>query len=317
MKVLVTGNIYERGLSILRSFADVVLVESSDPALKLAAVRDADALIVRTDIVTAEFIEAGKQLKVIGRFGVGYDNVDVAAATKRKIPVVITPGVNAASVAEHTMGLLLGMTRRVRRWHEHLVEGRFPMRLVERSDDLEGKTLGIVGLGSIGRKVAARARGFDLRVIAHDPVADPKAAAELGVELVSLEDLFKRADFVTLHVPLNPQTRSLVNTRTIQTMKRGSYIINTSRGPVVDLDAAHAALESGQLAGVALDVFPKEPPDLSHPIFKHPNFLGSPHVASHSGALDLMGEAIACTVRDVLQGKRSLSVVNPEVFGRG
>jgi D-3-phosphoglycerate dehydrogenase len=269
------------------------------------ALRDADAFILRNmPFVDEELLVNAQHLKVIGRFGVGVDNVDLEAARRCRIRVVYTPGANADAVAEHTLALLLALAKRLRFWHDALVRGDYHLRWTERSVQLQGKTLGIIGFGHVGRAVARRAQAFGMRLLVFDPLVSAETMASFGAERVNLDDLLRESDFVTLHVPLTNETRHLINRERLALMKAGSFLVNTARGEVCDLDALYEALQSGQLAGVALDVFPDEPPDVSHPIFRHPNFLGTPHVAAHTPeTLEHMALVVAEQVLKVLRGE--------------
>ncbi|MFN3420931.1 MAG: hydroxyacid dehydrogenase [Armatimonadota bacterium] len=269
------------------------------------AITDADGLILRNmPYVDEEILNCAPKLKVIGRFGVGVDNVDLEAARKRGIRVVYTPGVNADTVAEHTFALLLALAKRLRFWHDALLKGEYRLRWMEKSFEVQGKVLGIIGFGHVGRAVAQRAKAFKMQLLVYDPFVPPETVKAFGAESVTLDELLRESDFVTLHVPLIDQTRGLINRERLALMKRGAFLINTSRGEVCDLDALYEALQTGQLAGVALDVFPKEPPDVNHPIFRHPNFIGTPHVASHTPeTLDRMALVVVEQVLKVLRGE--------------
>ncbi|MFA0783009.1 hydroxyacid dehydrogenase [Fervidibacter sacchari] len=271
----------------------------------LLALSEADGLILRNmPYVDDEILSHAPKLKVIGRFGVGVDNVDLDAAKKRGVRVVYTPGVNADAVAEHTFALLLALAKRLLFWHEALLKGEYRLRWTEQSTEVQGKTLGIVGFGHVGRAVAERAKAFKMRVLAHDPFVPPEVVASFGAESVSLEELLSQSDFITLHVPLTDETRGLINRDRVALIKHGAFLINTSRGEVCDLDALYEGLRSGKFAGVALDVFPNEPPNLSHPIFSHPNFIGTPHVASHTPeTLNRMALVVVEQVLKVLRGE--------------
>jgi D-3-phosphoglycerate dehydrogenase len=254
--------------------------------------------------VDDEILSRAPKLKVIGRFGVGIDNVDLDAARKRGVRVVYTPGANADAVAEHTFALLLALAKRLLFWHEALLKGEYRLRWTEQSAEVQGKTLGIVGFGHVGRAVAERAKAFKMRVLVYDPFVPTEVMASFGAESAVLEELLSQSDFISLHVPLTDETRGLINRDRVALMKHGTFLINTSRGEVCDLDALYEGLQSGKLAGVALDVFPNEPPDLNHPIFRHPNFIGTPHVASHTPeTLNRMALVVVEQVLKVLRGE--------------
>jgi D-3-phosphoglycerate dehydrogenase len=303
-RIVLCGVFPETALKRLQAEASVQVVPIDRNAVA-DALRDADAFILRNmPFVDEELLTNALRLKVIGRFGVGVDNVDLEAARRRRIRVVYTPGANADAVAEHTLALLLALAKRLRFWHDALVRGDYHLRWTERSVQLQGKTLGIIGFGHVGRAVARRAQAFGMRLLVFDPLVSAETMASFGAERVNLDDLLRESDFVTLHVPLTNETRHLINRERLALMKAGSFLVNTARGEVCDLDALYEALQSGQLAGVALDVFPDEPPDVSHPIFRHPNFLGTPHVAAHTPeTLEHMALVVAEQVLKVLRGE--------------
>jgi D-3-phosphoglycerate dehydrogenase len=303
-RIVLCGVFPETALKRLQAEASVQVVPIDRNAVA-DALRDADAFILRNmPFVDEELLTNALRLKVIGRFGVGVDNVDLEAARRRRIRVVYTPGANADAVAEHTLALLLALAKRLRFWHDALVRGDYHLRWTERSVQLQGKTLGIIGFGHVGRAVARRAQAFGMRLLVFDPLVSAETVASFGAERVNLDDLLRESDFVTLHVPLTNETRHLINRERLALMKAGSFLVNTARGEVCDLDALYEALQSGRLAGVALDVFPDEPPDVSHPIFRHPNFLGTPHVAAHTPeTLEHMALVVAEQVLKVLRGE--------------
>lgn len=314
-EIVVTGQIFPPGTDLLREVGRVRQLNHPSAEEIHEAVCRADAAIMRIHPLSGDTIEAAKRLKVIGRFGVGIDNIDLEAATRRGIPVVYTPGVNARAVAEHALSLAFCLLKRLRFWNRELLAGRWDTRWTDHSDDIVGKTLGVVGLGNVGRHLARLAAAVQFRVIGCDPMLTPRAAGQFGVELLSLEETFRQADVLSLHVPLTADTHRLVNGDRLAWMKDGSYVVNTARGGLLDLDAVYQALVAGKLAGVGLDVYPTEPPDVSHPLFHHPGFVGSPHCASHTQTtLDEIGRIVAREVAAVLRNERPLFVANPEVF---
>jgi phosphoglycerate dehydrogenase-like enzyme len=266
--------------------------------------------------IDGKIMDASSDLQVISRTGAGYENVDIQAATERGIPVVFAPLLGPA-VAEATMAMILALAKRLLYWHESLIKGHWDRRIVERTDDLEGKLMGIIGLGRIGREVAIRAKAFGVRILAYDPYVVPEIAAQLGVELKPLDDLLEYADIISLHAVSTPETESIINRTNLGRVKRGAYLVNFARGALIEnLDILYEALVDGRLAGVGLDVFPEEPPhNLDHPLFCHPNFLGSPHVlASTRGAEGRCYRSMCRDVTAVLRGQRPQWCVNPEVF---
>jgi glyoxylate reductase len=227
---------------------------------------------------------SGDQLKVISQMSVGYDNIDVKAAQSRGIPIGNTPGVLTDATADLAFALLLAAARRIVEGVEYIREGKWrtwePMALL--GGDLSGATLGIIGLGRIGEAVARRAKGFDLRIIAYSPSKNPSDVAQLGVELVSLDTLLQESDYVSLHAPLNVQTRGLINAEALKKMKQSAILINTARGPIVDQQALYEALKSGVIRGAALDVTNPEPMAPDDPLLSLPNVTIVPHIGSAS-----------------------------------
>jgi D-3-phosphoglycerate dehydrogenase / 2-oxoglutarate reductase len=270
---------------------------------------DFDALVVRSSTqATADLLEAGKRLKVVGRAGIGVDNVDVAAATELGILVVNAPTANLMSATEHTFALLLSLARRVPEADASMKAGEWNRKLT--GVELQGKTLGIVGFGRIGQRVADRARGFEMKILAYDPFLDAAAARRLEVELLPLDDLLARADVVTLHVPMTDETRNLLNAEKLAKMKKGALLVNCARGGVVDEEALLAALESGHLGGAALDVFAEEPPqDLR--LVRHKKVVTTPHLGAQTReAQERISVETAEMVLAALSGSLAVAAVN-------
>jgi len=266
-----------------------------------AALKDADGLVVRSAVqVDDALMEHAPKLRVIGRAGVGVDNIDAEAATRRGIVVMNTPGANAIAVAELTLGLMIALARKVPAANGTMHAGKWEKKSLQGSE-LRAKTLGILGLGRIGLEVAKRARGFGMEVVGTDPFVSAAVARENGIALVSLEELFAKADYLTLHVGLTPQTTGIIDTKTLAAMKKGVRIVNCARGElVVDADLVEA-LKSGQVAGAALDVFSVEPPKES-PYFALDNVILTPHIAGSTGeAQEAVGIQIARQVREYLK----------------
>jgi D-3-phosphoglycerate dehydrogenase len=311
MNVLVRETIADAGLELLRAHFDVV-VDADSPLEEI--IGDYDALIVRSATkVTAEVIARGGRLKVIGRAGVGVDNVDVDAATRRGIVVANAPESNVVSAAEHTIGLLVALARNIPQAHAALVAGRW-----ERSKwggvELADKTLGVLGFGRIGRQVARRALGLQMKVLGYDPFVPAERFRELGVESASFDEVLARAEFLTLHLPLTDETRGAIGAAAIAKMRDGARIINAARGELLDLDALIAALESGKVAGAAIDVFPQEPYD--GPLLAAPNVVVTPHLAaSTEEAQDRAGVIVAEQVVAALEGGLVTNAVNIPTIG--
>ena len=266
-----------------------------------AALADADALVVRSAVqVDDALMENAPKLRVIGRAGVGVDNIDAEAATRRGIVVMNTPGANAVAVAELTLGLMLALARKLPAANASMHAGKWEKKNLQ-GQELRGKTLGILGLGRIGLEVAKRARGFGLEIVGSDPFVSAAVARESGVKLVGLDELIAGSDYLTLHVGLTPQTTGVINAKTLAKMKKGVRIINCARGELIEDEALVAALKSGQVAGAALDVFSVEPPKES-PYFGLDNVILTPHIAGSTGeAQEAVGIQIARQVRDYLK----------------
>ena len=321
-KVFVTRIIPDKGLMQVRDFCKAEVWEDEMPppkAILLGKVRGLDGLLcLLTDPIDAELMDAaGPQLKVISQMAVGFDNVDVAEATKRGIPVGNTPGVLTECTADFAFTLLASAARRVVEAAAYVKAGRWktwgPMLLL--GADLWEATLGVVGFGRIGQAVARRARGFNMRIVCYDVYPNEEAAAELGAEFLPLDDLLRQADFVTLHVSLTEETQHLIGPRALQLMKPSAVLINTSRGPVVDPGALYQALVNGDIAGAALDVTEPEPIPLDSPLLTLPNCLIVPHIASASiNSRNQMAEMAAANLLAGLRGERLPNCVNPQVY---
>ena len=311
MKVLVREQIADAGVALLRESFEVD-VDTVSPLEQI--VGGYDALIVRSATkVTADVIAAATRLKVIGRAGVGVDNVDVAAATRRGIVVANAPESNVVSAAEHTIGLLVALARNIPQAHAALLAGRW-----ERSKwggvELADKTLGVLGFGRIGRQVARRALGLQMKVVAYDPFVSSDRFRELGVESASFDEVLERSEFLTLHLPLTDETRSAIDASAIAKMRDGVRIVNAARGELVDIAALVDALESGKVAGAAVDVFPEEPYD--GPLLQAPNVVVTPHLAASTDeAQDRAGVIVAEQVAAALQGGLVTNAVNIPTVG--
>src|SRR5437879_11092105 len=299
MKVIVADKISERGVKLLKEQDGWNTVLTTKETLE-NEIADADALIVRSATkVTADLLGKAPKLRAVGRAGVGVDNIDLEAATKRGVLVMSTPGGNAVSVAEHTFALLLSLARQIPRLDKAIHEGRWEKSSAA-GTEVRGKTLGLIGLGRIGSEVAVRAGAFDMRLLAYDPYISEAAAQEISVELVPLEKLLAESDFVSLHTALSPATQNLINANTLAQMKNGARLVNAARGELIDEAALAEALKSGKLAGAALDVFVEEPPKNS-PLVGLPNVIATPHVAgSTTEAQEEVGTQVAVQVRDYL-----------------
>jgi D-3-phosphoglycerate dehydrogenase len=314
MKIVVADKISERGFALLRETGWEVVTPSA--AELPAAIADADGLVIRSATkANAALLEKAPKLRVIGRAGVGVDNVDVEAATRRGVLVMNTPGGNAVSVAEHTLALMLGLARSVPQANASTQAGKWEKSSFS-GTELRRKTLGLVGFGRVGMEVARRARALEMKVVAYDPYVTPAAASELDVELLPLEEVLKRSDVVSLHTALSQATENIINAAAIAQMKKGAWIINCARGELIEEAALADALKSGRLAGAGLDTFAVEPPKNS-PLIGLPNVIATPHIAgSTREAQEEVGTAIAQQVKDYLNDGMIRNAVNmPSLSG--
>lgn len=320
--VFVTRRIPEEGLTLVRQACEIRLWEGELPPPKDVLLREVPAcdglLCLLTDPIDAEVIAAGTRLRVISQMAVGVDNIDLRAATARGIPVGHTPGVLTEATADFTLALLMAAARRIPEGVDYVRAGKWrtwePMGLL--GVDVWGATLGIVGMGRIGTAVARRARGFAMRILYYDPTRRPELEAELGAEYAELDDLLAQADFVTLHCPLTPQTRHLINEAALRRMKPTAILINAARGPVVDTDALLRALSEGWIRAAALDVTDPEPLPPDHPLLSLSNCIVVPHIASATiSTRNRMARMAAENLLAGLRGERLPYCANPEVYG--
>lgn len=311
-KVLVCDDLSEEGLSLFKAEKNLnVVVKLKMPLDELKKeIADADACVVRSGTqITAEVIAAAKKLKAIGRAGVGLDNVDVEAASKKGIVVINTPGGNTISAAEHTFCLIMAMARNITRANDSMKKGEWERKKFT-GVELYDKTLGVLGLGRIGGEVAKRAQAFGMKVIAYDPFLRAEKALQIGVEVVTLDELYKRADFITLHMPLTAENRNMISEKEIAKMKKSVRIVNCARGGLIDEVALAKAIEAGRIAGAAIDVFETEPPK-DYTLAKLPNIIATPHLgASTEEAQIAVAVDVAQSIIDYLCGKGTKNAVN-------
>lgn len=313
MKVLISDKLSTKGIELFRQTEgiEVDVKIGISPEELVSIIGDYDALVVRSETkVNAQVIAAAKNLKVVGRAGSGVDNIDVVEASKRGIIVMNTPGGNTVTTAEHAVSLLLSLVRyipqatasmKMKKWEKKKFMGT----------EILNKTIGIIGMGKIGTEVAKRAKGLFMNIIAYDPFISEEAARKLQVELVEIDEIFKRADFITLHVPKNNETTNLINKENIQKMKDGVRIINCARGGLVDEQALAEALKNGKVAGAALDVFEQEPPPADNPLIDLPNVICTPHLgASTEEAQENVAIAISEQIIDYLKNGTINNAVN-------
>jgi len=307
-KILLTDGLEENGQELLRAAADVVNNPTITADDLLKVVGDYDALIVRgrTKVTPAVF-EAGTKLKAVGRAGVGVDNIDLVAAKAKGVTVVNSPIATTLAVAELTLGLMLALVREIPRADASMKASKWLKKEFE-GGELCQKTLGIIGCGRIGAAVGDRARAFGMRVIGHDPLLSDIDIRRKGIEPASLDGIFQRSDMITIHVPLNDQSRGMINAETLGKMRQGVYLVCAARGNVVDETALLAALESGQVAGAGLDVFSTEPPGESK-LAAHPKVVATPHIGAQTreaqvrAAGDIATEVLAALNNEPLRWK--------------
>jgi D-3-phosphoglycerate dehydrogenase len=309
-KVLVTDPIAPEGLELLGSRSEVDIKRGLKPPELVETIKGYEALVVRSETkVTPEVIQAGKNLKVIARAGIGVDNIDLESATSAGIAVVNAPIGNTVAAAEHTLALMLALARNIPQAYQSLKKGEW-WRSAFTGIEVRNKTLGIVGLGRVGSEVARRARAFSMRLLGYDPFVTPDYASRLGVELLPLDELLSRSDFITLHTPLTANTANLIGKREFSLMRPDARLINVARGELINEDALLEALESDQLAGAALDVFVQEPPGET-PLIKHPKVVATPHLgASTQEAQREVAIEAAEQVLAILEGRPARNTVN-------
>jgi D-3-phosphoglycerate dehydrogenase len=321
-RVLVTDKLPEEGLGLLTAEPGLEVVVDTklakDPAALKAALGEADGIVIRSGTqLTADVLADQSRLKVIVRAGVGVDNIDVPAATRQGIVVMNTPGGNTVSTAEQTMALMLSLARNLPQANASLKGGKWDRNKFT-GNQLEGKTLGIIGLGRVGLAVARRSQGFGMKVVGFDPFLTAERATELGVESVpGLDDLWARCDYITLHTPLSAETRRLIDAEAIARMRPGVRIINCARGGLIDEPALLAALDSGHVAGAAIDVFDPEPPAADDPLVLHPKTVVTPHLGASTEEAQLaVAEEAARLLIDFFRGGQVRFAVNMAALNR-
>ena len=315
-RFLITAPVEEVVIELLEAHAPTVTSPSTDQETLSGLLSGTVGIVARGEArITPELVEAAPDLKVVGRTGVGYDNVDVPALTRRSIPLIIAP-VGGFSVAEGALGMLLCLIKNMRAMDTAVREGNWDIRYDALVGDVAGHTVGIAGMGRIGSYLARLLQPFEVAVLGYDPYVDAERMAEIGVRKVELKALLAESDYVSLHMLLNDETRGMIDRDAVAGMKRGAVFLNLARGGITDgLDTLADALDDGQLSYVGLDVFPTEPPDVSHRIFKHPRCIFAPHSLGMSElAMDRVGRSMANDMLAVLEGKRPQHCVNPEVF---
>jgi D-3-phosphoglycerate dehydrogenase / 2-oxoglutarate reductase len=311
-KILVSDAVDKKCVPILEKAGCEVTYQPGLAADELKKIiKDYNGLIVRSETkVTPEVISLMENMEVIGRAGAGVDNINLDAATRKGIIVMNTPGGNTISTAEHTMALLLSLCRNIAQANISMREGKWDRKKYKGTELLD-KTIGIVGLGKIGREVASRSKAFGMKVIGYDPVLSKEMGAKLNINLVDIETIFAESDFITFHVPLNNETKNIINEESLKKCKDGVKIVNCARGGIIDETALVNAIDSGKVSGAAFDVYLKEPPDFSHPMFNHPKILATPHLgASTDEAQEKVALQIAEQIADLFSGEPIRGAVN-------
>ena len=310
--VLLYEDMHEAGKAVLREKAEILFATSLEESSLIKEVKGADGIIVRANgKVTRKMMEAAPKLKVIGRHGVGIENIDLEAATEKGIWVVNTPDANDLSVAEHFFGLALILSKMLKKADIALRDGRFEMRYQYIGKELHGKTLGIRGFGRIGRAVGRIGhKGFDMKVLYYDAIRYEEVEKEIKAKKVSLEEVLSQSDYISINLPMLPETKGLLREKEFGLMKPSAYIINLARGPIWDEKVLYAVLKEGKICGAGSDVFEAEPATRDHPLFQLENFIGTPHMAAHTDEALRRMSLVAEDIIRVLDGKAPLHPVN-------
>ena len=316
MKFVMTQAVCPQGMELLKDIAQVYVADNGDPNNYLDEMRDADALIVRIAKCDGKAIAGSPALKVIGRTGVGYDSVDVAEATKRGIPVVITPGANNRSVAEHAVAMMFALSKNLYEAQTEMLRGNWKIRDAKKAFELEGKTVGVIGLGAIGRETAKICQGCGMKLAGYDPFLSREKIEALGADYYeNYEDLLKVSDIVTIHVPLTEGTRNMISKPQLEMMKDTALLINCSRGGIVNEQDLVEALKNGTIAGAGTDVYCSEPPAADDPLLNCPNLIVSPHSAAQTReAVIKMAQMCVKGCLAVCQGKKWPYVADKSVY---
>ena len=316
MKFVMTQAVCPEGLQMLDGVADVYVADNQDPNNYLDEMKDADALIVRIAKCDGHAIENSPNLKVIGRTGVAYDSVDVKTATAHGIPVVITPGANNRSVAEHAVAMMFALSKNLVEAQQEMCKGNWEIRGAKKAFELEGKTIGILGLGAIGRETAKICEGCGMKVAAYDPFLSKEQVEGYGaVYYENYEDLLKVSDVVSIHVPLTDETKNMISKKQLTEMKKTALIINCSRGGIINETDLVEALKAGEIAGAGTDVFCSEPPKTDDPLLNCPNLIVSPHSAAQTReAVIKMAQMCVKGCLAVAEGKKWPFVADKSVY---
>ena len=303
-KVLLYEPMHQKGIDYLTEYADIAFASAWDEDVLCQEVRDISGIIIRANGgVTARIMDSAPKLKVIGRHGAGVDNIDLEAARERGIRVVNTPHAPAEAVAEHVIGCMVILSKRILESDQALRDGRWDVRYQFHAFEMKGRTLGIVGMGRIGSRVAEIAHAIKMEILYYDVVANPQVEEKFGAKKIELEEVLKLSDYITLHVPATPETKHLIDAKRLKLMKPTAILINAARGVVVDTMALYEALKADQLFGAAIDVFEEEPAPDDHPLFSLPNVVVTPHMAGHSEDALVAMSMVAKDIVRVIQGQ--------------
>ena len=310
MRVLVSDSLAEEGIRRLQTETEVDFMPGISPEELIKRIKDYDALAIRSGTkVTEDVINAAEKLKVIGRAGVGVDNVDIDAATKKGIIVVNTPGGNTISAAEHTIAMMLALSRNIPQANSSLKGGEWKKKMYA-GVEVYNKTLGIVGIGRIGAEVAKRMKAFEMRILGYDPFVTEERAGELGIRMATLDEIFRESDFITVHTPLTPETRNLIDEPELRIMKPGVRLINCARGGIINEEALARAVADGRVAGAAVDVFTKEPPT-GNPMLDQNKIIVTPHLGASTAEAQInVAVAVADQILEVMRGNIPSNALN-------
>lgn len=315
-KVFLTEPIHQDGVDLLSSEAEVILGSNTDPETIIKEAVECEGILIRSAKITGEIIKNLPNLKVIGKHGIGVDNIDVQTATEQGVFVVNAPESNINAVAEHAFAMIMGVAKNFIKLDSAVRENQFHLRNKYICTELKGKTVGLIGLGKIGLLLVKKLQALDVKIIGFDPYVDPKVAEAFNIQLVSdVNTIYSEGDFISIHVPLTNETRGLIGEKELNLMKESAFLINVSRGSIVDESALFKALKDKRIKGAALDVFESEPPPADHPLFGLDNILLSPHNAALTDeALVAMATQSAQGILDHLSGKKPKYLVNKEVL---
>jgi len=315
-KILIPQPIHKDVMKILENHFDIILTLQTDNKSLIEKIKDCDGLIIRTLKVSSEIINNAKKLKIIAQHGIGVNNIDVKTATKRGILVVNAPKANTDSVVEHVITMILALSKNLINMDGIVRKGNWNLRYQQINEELQGKVLGIIGLGNIGLRLAEKVKSLDIKVIGYDPFVKKEDLKEANIQFVNSKDqIFKKADFISLHIPLIESTQGFIGMREFKMMKKDAFFINAARGQVIDEKALYQVLLENRIKGAALDVFSEEPPNEGNPLFGLDNVIFSPHSAGLTEqSFKRMSTQVAQGIIDYFDNKKPEFIVNPEII---